>query len=456
LASDAAADRSFFGHPRGLGWLSFAELWERFSYYGMQSLLVLYLNNHLQQAGRIETVWGFAQLRGFLETLYGPLTTAGTASAVFGLYVGLIWLTPVLGGLAADRWTGRTPAITAGALLMTAGHFFMAFENAFLLALLCILIGVGLFKSNIAAQVGGLYAPGDQRLASAFQIYMFGIQVAVFAAPLIVGTLGEKVGWHWGFGAAGVGMLIGLVVYLAARPSLPADPPRRAAMQGAKPKFTPDEAKRGLVLIALLPVLALAQVGTLQISNAYLIWATTHYDLTVGSFAVPAPWLISLDTLCTGTMIALSVAFWARLRKTGREPTDFTKIGLGAVILALAPLFLVLISSRVEASGERASLFWALPFTLVYTLGSANFFAVALGLYSRNAPQRIGSTAIGIFYLHMFIGNLVIGKLGAMLETMPAANFWLMHCAIIAVMAGVLLLLRPWLNRLMPETPSTP
>jgi proton-dependent oligopeptide transporter, POT family len=449
VSAQGAEDRSFFGHPRGLGWLSFAELWERFSYYGMQSLLILYLNNYLLQPGKVDTIWGISALQDVLEVLYGPLTLAGTGSAIFGLYVGLVWLTPVLGGLVADRWIGRTSAVTAGALLMTAGHFFMAFESAFLLALSSILVGVGLFKSNIAAQVGDLYAPGDQRLASAFQIYMFGIQVAVFAAPLVVGTLGEKIGWHWGFGSAGVGMLVGLVVYLVARPSLPSNAQKKTDSETPRSGFTQQERKAGILLVALLPILAMAQVGTLQISNAYLLWAPKYYDLTIGSFTMPVTWLISLDTFCTGIMIAGSVAFWAYLRKINREPSDFTKITFGAAILAIAPIILAAFSWAVEAGGKPISLLWALPFTLVYTLGSANFFAVALGIYSRNAPKSIGSTAIGIFYLHMFIGNLVIGKLGGLLETMPATKFWLMHSAIIAAMLVVLVLVRRPANRLL-------
>ncbi|PYL19354.1 MAG: MFS transporter, partial [Verrucomicrobia bacterium] len=204
-------DRSFFGHPRGLGYIAFTEAWERFSYYGMQSLLVLYMVHRLLHPGHIEHIAGFVPFRHLLEIVYrGPLAVQPLASAIFGLYTGLVYLTPIAGGLLADRVLGRTRTITIGALLMAAGQFLVAFDITFLVALTSLLIGVGCFKGNLASQVGALYATGDNRRADAFQIYYIFINAGVIISPLIAGTLGEVYGWHWGFGAAGVGMLIGL------------------------------------------------------------------------------------------------------------------------------------------------------------------------------------------------------------------------------------------------------
>jgi len=180
-----AHDRAFLGHPAGLGWLSFCELWERFSYYGMQGLLVLYLGNYLFLPENIGVVAGMDALRAAIESVTGPRSPLQLASAVFGLYAGFVYLTPIFGGLVADRWLGRTKTVVIGALLMSAGHFLMAFETAMLAALACLLLGVGCFKGNIAAQVGDLYAPGDKRRASAFQIFMLAVQIAVIAAPLV-------------------------------------------------------------------------------------------------------------------------------------------------------------------------------------------------------------------------------------------------------------------------------
>ena len=200
-------DRSFIGHPRGLGYIAFTEAWERFSYYGMQALLVLYMVNRLLHPGHIEHIAGFGPFRHLIESFRGPLSVQALASTIFGLYTGLVYLTPIAGGFIADRILGRTRTITIGALLMSAGHFLMAFDVTFLLALTCLLTGVGCFKGNLASQVGALYPIGDNRRADAFQIYYLFINGGVIAAPLIAGTLGEKVGWHYGFGAAGVGML---------------------------------------------------------------------------------------------------------------------------------------------------------------------------------------------------------------------------------------------------------
>ncbi|HEY1906524.1 MAG TPA: oligopeptide:H+ symporter, partial [Myxococcaceae bacterium] len=215
------ASTDVLGHPRGLAYLVFAETWERFSYYGMQALLVLYMGQQLLLPGHVERVAGFAAFRTWIEHVYGPLSPAALASVIFGLYAGGVYLTPLAGGFIADRFLGRTVTVTIGALLMVAGHFLMAFEVTFLLALTCLLLGVGCFKGNIASQVGEMYGPGDLRRADAFQIYYLGINVAVIVSPLICGTLGQKVAWHWGFGAAGVGMLIGLAVYLSGRRWLP-------------------------------------------------------------------------------------------------------------------------------------------------------------------------------------------------------------------------------------------
>src|SRR5947208_3081207 len=267
------ADRSFIGHPRGLGYIAFAEAWERFSYYGMQALLVLYMVNRLLHPGHIEHVAGFGPFRHLIESIRGPLSVQALASTIFGLYTGLVYLTPIAGGLIADRWLGRTRTITMGALLMSAGHFLMAFDVTFLLALTCLLCGVGCFKGNLASQVGGLYATGDNRRADAFQIYYIFISGGVTLAPLIAGTLGEVYGWHWGFGAAGVGMLIGLTIYLSGRKWLPPDSPVvEKSERAAKPRLSRREKMGIIALLVLLPVLTLAVIGNQQIFNAYLVW----------------------------------------------------------------------------------------------------------------------------------------------------------------------------------------
>ena len=172
-------DRAFLGHPKGLAYLAFTETWERFSYYGMQTLLVLYMVNELLLPGHVENIAFFDSFR----TLYGNLEGQALASAIFGTYTALVYLTPIFGGLLADRLLGKRRTVMLGAVTMAAGHFLMAFEVSFLFALLCLIIGNGMFKGNIASQVGALYAPEDTRRATAFQIFYLGINAAVIISP---------------------------------------------------------------------------------------------------------------------------------------------------------------------------------------------------------------------------------------------------------------------------------
>ena len=184
-------------------------MWERFSYYGMRALLVLYMVKYLLLPGHPEDVIGLATLRERLESMFGPLGVQPFSSHIYGLYTGLVYLTPLIGGIIADRVLGQHRTILIGATLMAVGHFMMAFEPLFLLALLTLILGNGCFKPNMSAQVGSLYAPGDPRRDRAYSIFYVGINLGAFLAPLVCGTLGEDVGWHYGFAAAGVGMTIG-------------------------------------------------------------------------------------------------------------------------------------------------------------------------------------------------------------------------------------------------------
>src|SRR5450432_20258 len=220
---ERSAKGGLFGHPRGLTFLYATEMWERFSYYGMRALLVLYMVKYLLDPQRANGVTGLSTFRSALEFVFGPLATQPLASQIYGSYTGLVYLTPVLGGLLADRVLGQRRTVILGAALMAIGHFMMAFEHLFLLALIFLIFGNGAFKPNIATQVGHLYAPGDRRRDRAFSIFYVGINLGAFLAPLVCGTLGEELGWHYGFAAAGVGMTTGLVIYLYAAPALPAD-----------------------------------------------------------------------------------------------------------------------------------------------------------------------------------------------------------------------------------------
>lgn len=454
----ARHDRAFLGHPAGLGWLSFCELWERFSYYGMQALLVLYLSNHLFLPQTIGQVAGMYALRAAIEQVTGPRSPQQLASVVFGLYAGLVYLTPLFGGLLADRWLGRTRTVVIGATLMAAGHFLMAFEVAFLPALACLLLGVGCFKGNIAAQVGDLYAPGDKRRASAFQIFMLAVQIAVIAAPIVCGTLGEKVGWHWGFGAAGVGMVIGLFVYLAGRRWLPPEAPRGRAGPGAAHR--PPLGRRGLaqvlLLVALLPLLMLSIVGNQQYNNGFPLWSQQHMDLVVAGFTVPVTWLQAVDALTsTGTMLA-SLAFWRWWAARRREPDEITKMALGCFVAACAPALLMIPALAIEGGGARISILWSFGYALVNNIGFANIMPVGLALYSRAAPRGLQGLLIGIYYLHLFFGNSLVGWLAGLLEVMPGSRFWALHALLVACAGAGLLGVKLVFGRLLAPEPAAP
>ena len=223
IEHSAVPAKDLFGHPRGLTFLFATEMWERFSYYGMRALLVLYMTHALLLPGHTDNVFGLGALRHMLESLTGPLGPQPLSSHIYGLYTGLVYLTPLLGGFLADRLLGQHRTILLGATLMAIGHFMMAFEPLFLIALTMLILGNGAFKPNISAQVGGLYGPGDPRRDRAYSIFYVGINLGALIAPLVCGTLGEELGWHYGFAAAGIGMTIALVVYLFALPVLPAN-----------------------------------------------------------------------------------------------------------------------------------------------------------------------------------------------------------------------------------------
>src|SRR5215216_6548178 len=338
--ADARAGE-LFGHPKGLAFLFATEMWERFSYYGMRALLVLYMVKYLLLADRAETVVGLTALRRALEWLFGPLDIQPLASQIYGLYTGLVYLTPILGGLLADRLLGQRRTVIIGAVLMAVGHFMMAFEPLFLFALLTLILGNGAFKPNISTQVGGLYAPGDRRRDRAYSIFYVGVNLGAFLAPLVCGTLGEEVGWHYGFGAAGVGMLIGLATYLYASSTLPPDELQKAKLEHRT--RTPLDRSEQRVLASLLVLclpLSLFWATYEQQGNTIALWADDFTDrsvsLLVWSGEIPATWFQAINPLLIFAFTPIIVGLWAWQAKLDSEPSTGTKMTLGCLGVALA------------------------------------------------------------------------------------------------------------------------
>jgi len=416
-------DRAFLGHPKGLGYLAFTEAWERFSFYGMQALLVLYMVKELLLPGHVENVALFEEFRG----LYGGLDGQPLASAIFGTYAASVYLTPILGGFIADRVLGKRRTVLLGAITMALGHFLMAFEVTFLFALLCLVLGSGMFKGNIASQVGSLYKPDDLRRADAFQIFYLGINAGVIASPLIVGTLGEVYGWHYGFGAAGIGMLVGLGIYLAGQKYLPKehfDVPDRAA-RAAAPKLTRNDWTSLLALLLLIPVLAIAIVPNNQIFNAYLVWGDQQFDLTWGGTKLPTTWLVTLDAIVSVSFLAGVALFYRWYGKHWREPDEITKIIIGSAF-SVGGMLCLFAAAATQGEGEKIGLFWPVLFHVVNSIGFAHMLPVSLALFAKVAPRALNATVIGLYYLSFFGGNSLVGWVGGFYESMPTTSFWLM------------------------------
>lgn len=420
----------FWGHPRGLWYLAFTEAWERFSFYGMQSLLVLYMVKYLLLPGRIEHIAAFESVRRFYFGLEGQ----ALASAIFGTYAATVYFTPIFGGFLADRLLGRRRTVLLGALTMAAGHFLMAFEAAFVFALLCLILGCGMFKGNIASQVGSLYKPEDLRRADAFQIFYLGINAGVIASPLIVGTLGEKVGWHYGFAAAGVGMLLAIAIYLSGQKYLRAsdnDPRLVAATAAPKAKLTGRDWRAVLALIALIPVMAVALVPNNQIFNAYLVWGDQQFDLVFRGKTLPTTWLVTLDAIVSVSFLALVALFYRWYGKRRQEPDEITKIIVGSVF-SIAGVLCLYVAAATQGSGQKIGLFWPVAFHVLNSIGFAHMLPISLALFAKYAPKAINATIIGLYYLAFFLAYSLVGWIGGFYETMPTTTFWLLHagCAL--------------------------
>jgi POT family proton-dependent oligopeptide transporter len=438
-----AERRQWLGHPRGLFVLAGTELWERISFNAMQALLVLYMVGEVLVPGHAEHVAGLARFSFLIERITGPLSSQALALQVFGLYIGLVSFTPLFGGLLGDRLIGRRLAVALGALLMTAGHFCMAFERSFLLALALLILGAGLLRGNLASQMSQLYAPDDARRAAAFQMYYLVINCASFIAPLAAGEIWKLYGWRAGFGFAGAGMLLGMLVYLSGQRDLPPNRPR--ALQQRQVLDARDW-RIVCVLALIVPILALFWVAQSQVWNTYNLWARDHVNLLILGWSMPVPWLRALDNLAAVLLVPPILWLWTQQRLRGKEPDELRKLAAGCAIFSVAMLWL---SAGCAAGGAAAklSLIWVVVFHLCANMGWIYFAPTVVTLFTRAAPAAVNSTMVGVCYLAIFLGSTVSGRLGALYERYSAARFWLLHALIVGAGGLLLLLLAPWLRR---------
>lgn len=425
------------GQPRGIGCLVFVEAWATLSYYGMRMLLILYMTRELLLPGHVEHVLGFGPLRAILERAYGPMSTVALASAVFGMFSSVVFLTPLAGAFLSDRWLGRTRAILIGGAIMVAGTLLLMVEAGFVVGLLLILIGFGLFGGNLTAQLGELYTRDDPRRGDGFQLLYLAIDAGVIVAPLICGTLGELWGFTYGFASAGAAMVVALAAYVYGRRWLPQETFHRDQNAPPRPPLGPRGWKAVLVLALLIPVIGVAAVANNQIYGAYELWGEANYDLVFFGRHMPVTWLLSIDAFISFGCGFVVLGLWRWLEARGRLPGEIDRCAIGTFLSAGAALLLAV--AGWSAHGHKVGLVWGLTFHLINNLGVAMLFPLTLALFSRAAPVGLSGTMINSSKLNFFVSFQIVGWLGGLVDKVDAGSFWAIHAAV-AGGAGVVLL----------------
>jgi len=428
VAAAGPSDRTFLGHPRGLAYLAFTELWERFSYYGMTALLALYLGKQLLLPGHAEHVLGLGALRTLFE-FRGPMSDQAFASLIYGWYGGLVYFTPILGGWIADRLIGAKRTVTLGALLMSGGHLAMSFDTSFLIALAMLIIGSGCLKGNISAQVGTLYpAEAESLRERGFTIFSTGINIGSVLGPLATGAVAAIYGWHAGFALAAVLMLVALVIYLAGQRHLP-DPEVVRRERKQLPALTPAERRRTWALIGLIALTILPNIAYPMIWNIGIVWVDQHVSLGTPFGTVPASWFNSVDSFASILAAAPLVALWAWQARRGTEPGGIVKVAIGSAIIGVSALLMAAGSMGLQ-DGGKVSVLWALAGFFGMGIAFMWYWPVLLALVSKAAPTKVNSTLMGGAFLSLFVGSTTMGWVGSFYDQMSPAAFWTLDAAI--------------------------
>jgi len=418
---------TWFGHPRGLTVLFLTNMWEQFSYFGMRALLVYFMTKQL--------LLGQAQ-----------------ASFIYGAYTACAYFTPIIGGMMVDRFLGKRRAIIIGASVMAAGHFMMAFEPLFYVALATIALGNGLFLPTLPSQVGDLYRRDDPRRGWAYNVYYVGINIGGFLAPLLCGTIGELYGWHYGFGLAGIGMLAGLAIYLSGQRWLPPEPPRQ---QQPSPVSAGDGFDRNtiLTLFAIGVAVTVFRSAYEQVGNTLALWAEHGLDRRASGLLIPMTWFQSLNPLFVMLMTPPLLAWWRRRAEAGHDQPPARRMAVGALLVAVAYLLLALVAW--QAHGQPAGWLWLVLFFFIFTAGELFILPTGLGLFARLAPPRLGATTVGAWFLVIFSGSLSAGLVGSLWSSFQPAAFFVLLAALASVAALLLWLLHPLTQKIQPSNGSS-
>jgi POT family proton-dependent oligopeptide transporter len=435
----AVGEKQWFGHPRGLSTLFFTEMWERFSYYGMRALLILYMTKSVSVGGL-----GFTTQR---------------AGSIYGWYTSSVYGLAILGGLIADRLLGLYRSVLLGGIIIALGHFSMAYpsEKTFFLGLILIAIGTGLLKPNVSSLVGTLYNKEDHRRDAGFSVFYMGINLGALIAPLVCGPIGERVNWHWGFGVAGIGMTAGVIQYIAGRRYLiGADAPKTDAAAAREehttstaPKvpFTSAEWARIAVIGILFLFSSLFWMAFEQAGSSLNLFADRYTDRHMFGWNVPASVLQVLQPLFIVILAPIFAWIWLRLGR--HEPSSPAKFSLGLIFVGIGMMLLVPASRIAQGQGVKVSMWWLVGVYLLHTVGELCLSPVGLSVVTKLAPPRIVGFMMGVWFLSISVGNKAAGYAASLFDTMPLPRLF-GSVGLMTIVAGLLLLvLVPPIKKLM-------
>ena len=435
-----------WGHPKGVYFLAMTEAWERFSFYGMRALLILYMVQELLLPGHVENVIGMDSFRPFIEGIFGPMSDQAFASQLFGLYAGFVYFTPLLGGWIADKWLGARKTVAIGIVLMGIGHILMVWEAFVLFALLMLILGSGCLKGNIAAQVGHLYPKDDEaRRSKGFTIFSTGINIGAVIGPLVCGLLAQLYGWHVGFGTAGAVMGIAAIAYFTGLKHFAPD--RRSSDEAHPPMTKADWRMLGLVVLILLLQMPWALAWD-QMFNVGLLWVADHVALTTAAGTVPVPWFASLDSLASIAIVPVLLIVWRWQEGRGRPPGDLHKIAVGSVIMGLSALMIALGAFQAEATGKSPLFFPIVAFTLS-GISFMYIWPTVLALVSRRSPAAINARMMAAAYLTAFVSGVGSGWMARFYEPLGPSGFWLAITALATSTAILVILFGHTIDRRM-------